>query len=934
MRPAVNSEIGSLLPPSAHSLIPYLKECGYVDAQIMQPFHVDYTSIPVVAFAGRPFDSWSACIAAVNLEGDSTASAATAQALGAPTVFVCSLDGVDWWAMGPNGPTTRKSIAWPSVGRVFREHKDELGPSRIYNAKLQRLGGSVSQPWFFDLGLMPAIEKNRGQTLLRLVETAVVGMRHQLGAKLDTRQAQEDVYRTVFWLLAAKVLHDKGVDNFIRIDLTNADEVFERIGKHHGETNRFPPFGKEGRRVIDEAAQRFARCGSLADVSSESIAYVYENALIDKAAGDGKAKPGEKPYDIRKELGIHSTPSVLVHYMLSQLWSMIEDIKPEDRNVFEPACGHAPFLTAAMRWLRVWNQGRQSPETHEYLRAHLHGLEPDGFARELAKLALTLADEPYGNKWHLTDADMFLPGVLAKQTKKAHILLSNPPYEAFTPAQRTRYAKEGEPVTANTKATEMLLRALPHLPPGGVFGVVMPQGVLHDKESAPIRKRLLSDFELSEIAVFADNLFEHGDHEVAILMGRRKKPRAKAVALQYGRVRERGMEAFKDRLAFTSQLEVSRDRFARSTNANLFLPDLVDVWDRLREVPTLGSVAKIQKGHEFFTEDYLRSYGLMGDEPKPGWLPVLLRASDEYSVWSLPIAGYLDFGPDTYRARGGGPTPRVPQVVLNYAPVAREAWRLKAAIDREGCPVSSRFVVFREKPCGPSLSVLWAVLNSPMANAYAYCFSGKRETLVKQWRAFPLPRMTPGRTQAIESAGAAYLAAVEASESAFMRPDTKVEVKQALLAIDCEVLKAYDLPPPLERHLLDLFTGVERKGVGCDFRSYFPLEMSPQTEEEILRFLTRIYELSALNDEEKAVDEVFNFMDDHLRAKQFATCAEALRRVEPARVLPSLIVSFLMVTNRAKGKLPSRADFHLRSMAAVAKLRCQAEAESLLGKYR
>ena len=36
------------------------------------------------------------------------------------------------------------------------------------------------------------------------------------------------------------------------------------------------------------------------------------------------------------------------------------------------------------------------------------------------------------------------------------------------------------------------------------------------------------------------------------------------------------------------------------------------------------------------------------------------------------------------------------------------------------------------------------------------------------------------------------------------------------------VLKVYDLPPRLERQLLELFTGVERKGVGCDFRGYYP----------------------------------------------------------------------------------------------------------------
>jgi hypothetical protein len=161
-------------------------------------------------------------------------------------------------------------------------------------------------------------------------------------------------------------------------------------------------------------------------------------------------------------------------------------------------------------------------------------------------------------------------------------------------------------------------------------------------------------------------------------------------------------------------------------------------------------------------------------------------------------------------------------VVINYAPFARKPWRLKAVVDEQGCAVSSRFLVFRAKATGLPLRVLWALLNSPVANAYAYCFSGKRETRVKEWREFPLPSPTPERTQAIEAAAAAYLAAVEASESAFMQVDTKNEVKRALLALDAEVLKLYDLPPALERQLLDLFAGVERKGVGCDFRGYYP----------------------------------------------------------------------------------------------------------------
>jgi hypothetical protein len=88
--------------------------------------------------------------------------------------------------------------------------------------------------------------------------------------------------------------------------------------------------------------------------------------------------------------------------------------------------------------------------------------------------------------------------------------------------------------------------------------------------------------------------------------------------------------------------------------------------------------------------------------------------------------------------------------------------------------------------------------------------------------AMPFPMRWEMHARSIVDAVNAYLSAVEASEfaSASMERDRKHEVKQALLLIDAEVLKLYDLPSHLERQLLDLFTGVERKGVGCDFHGY------------------------------------------------------------------------------------------------------------------
>lgn len=839
-------ETAAAVPPSAanaKALVPHLRKCGFGGARLATPFRFDTTDIDVVAFAGKPWDNWSACLAAVNLDGDSKASAAKVASLGVTSVFVCGSQGIDWWGLGAKGPTSSKPIKWTEIDGFFRVHKTELTPRAIYDAKLRRPSAKGTQLTFFDVGLMPAVEKNRGGTLLRVVETAIDDLARALKSKLNSRQAQEDVYRTVFWQLAAKVLHDKGVPNFKQIDLTNVDQVFERIGKHHGETGRFPPFGKEGRGAIDAMASSIAACGSLADVSSEAIAYVYENALLDKAAGNGKAKSNGAQYDIRKQLGIHSTPAVLINHMLAQMWGMVEEIPAAHRVVFEPACGHAPFLTAAMRWLRTWDIDGQRTTNHGYMRSHLRGVEADGFAIELAKLALTLADEPHVNSWAIQQTDMFAPGVLAKEAKKASILLSNPPYEAFADTHRRQYAKLRESVTATTKAVEMLKRTLPHLPTGGVFGVVMPVGVLHDKESKPVREELLRDFDLSEISVFADNLFEHGDHEVAVLMGRKKKPRTKPTTLMYRRVREAGIAAFKERLAFSWEREVPPARFAQSEDADLRVRDLDELWNFLASYPSLSIVAAVRQGVSLQTGRQPTVERRDPVERPRDAVPAIVARYREVDITELPKQTWLyQDRRDVLHWRGGTYLGQ-PQVLVNYASQARAAWRLKAFYDGRGHAVTNKYTTVRPSGQGVNAFALWGVMNSPVANAFAHCGSLKRHTFDGLLKTMPIPVPTSPGWPAIEHAAARYRALAIAKAKARPAPAnlfspsspatgpvlTDAEVRGALLAMDAAVLRAYDLPPRLERQLLDFFTGVERKGVGLDgcdgkstFRGYYP----------------------------------------------------------------------------------------------------------------
>src|SRR5258707_272691 len=112
----------------------------------------------------------------------------------------------------------------------------------------------------------------------------------------------------------------------------------------------------------------------------------------------------------------------------------------------------------------------------------------------------------------------------------------------------------------------------------------------------------------------------------------------------------------------------------------------------------------------------------------------------DIQLHELPQRYWMNLDPSVIHRARAGTTVETPQVLLNYGPVSRGPWRLKALIDRTGHPVSSRFIAVRPTDSSYSIETLWAVLNSPVANAYAYSHLGKRDNIVGDIRNIPLPR--------------------------------------------------------------------------------------------------------------------------------------------------------------------------------------------------
>ena len=447
-----------------------------------------------------------------------------------------------------------------------------------------------------------------------------------------------------------------------------------------------------------------------------------------------------------------------------------------------------------------------------YLRSRLHGTDIDSFALELARLSLTLTDIPNPDGWDLRTENMFLGDGLATQAKKNTILLANPPFDNFTIDERRMYAEQASEISFNNKATEVLWRTLTALPAGGVFGFVLPQTILHSDNAANLRKLILEEFELREVCLFPDKVFSFSDAESAVIIGRRRQIDGTG-GVSYRRVRERDLLPFKSNPTQVERRVFSQSRFSQGVGYSLSIPDLEEVWVALESFPRLKSVSHTGQGLFFRGRDLPPGTKTYSTTPFPGGVLGFVRLDTAPLLHELPTSYWMNLDPTAVDREVTGGTVGASQILLNYAPASRGPWRLRALIDRKGHPVTSRFITVR--PIGESvtLETLWALLNGPVANAYAYSHLGKRDNIVGDIRKIPLPNGLSSAT--LDRAVTAYWDSVA-------RKAPGAELENLLQHVDAEGLKLYDLPLALEQQVLSLFSEWPRVGVPFNQTRFLP----------------------------------------------------------------------------------------------------------------
>ena len=752
--------------------------------------------VDLAAFTHVPESYRSAAFGVVSGKADE-ARITERRSLGAPILFAIEDNQVGVWRVGAAGaPSLLEEVSLRHLPELFERNRANWQPQAIHRAKALYKNRSEYQLDFVDLGLIPAIEHEVEQKLDRLLEQ-VVG---ELLKALD-EEWQEAAFRTTFRLLAAKILLDREHPEALHWSGASVETVLDGIESYYNLGRISPSAADIPRESIDSAWKLLRAAISFRNISSDSLAFVYENTLVTA--------------DTRKRFGTHSTPRQLAEYVLGRIDLGRFDL---DRlTIFEPFTGAGTFLVSALRHVRdLLPHDLSGKQRHSYMVSRISGAEVDSFACEVAALSLILADYPNANGWEIACNDLFLNEALKDATTGATIVLCNPPWEDFHEDERNLYP---DVAAVSVSKPIAVLRAVLDARPLAL-GFVLPRGLLRQQRYRTLRQKLADMYGRVELTALPDRVFQRAGFEGAVLIASelREEVGKSSTALHSTVIEDR------DRAQFLKGGIVSAERHRRRVvkDGKLWVGALDDLWEFLEDYPQLGNVADVYRGLQWWKQAEGRS-----SIPKDGFERGVFSSRDSLSQFEIVESTYLDVRESSSMLPG--PLTRSwdrPKILANVARLSRGPWRMAAAFDATGLYASQGFFGVWSKREDVPVEALEGILNGPLANAYLTEFGSNQHFTNKGLKALPMPKR--GTLIDVARTVKRYRELRLASRRRVLTSEGLKELLDGfLIEVDAEVLKAYDLSPRLERSLLEFFRGHEKeRRTGHGFDGWMPANFS------------------------------------------------------------------------------------------------------------
>lgn len=718
------------------------------------------------------------------------------RALGAPILFSIGDEDVGVWRVGAEGaPRLTQRVPLDQLQALFQRNAATWNPQAVHRAKSLGQTQSTYQLDFVDLGLMPVIEHEIEVKLDRLLGDVIA----QLLTGIDDPQREEAAFRTTFRLLAAKILMDRQHPDAASWIGAPVHDVLAGIETYyHLDHLTRPAVDTLPSATIERAWTTLRGAINFRNISSDSLAFVYENTLVTA--------------DTRKRFGTHSTPRQVAEYVVGQL--DLGRFDPDDITIYEPFAGAGMFLVAALRHLRDrLPDTLTGEERHAFLVQRISGAELDSFACEVATLSLILADYPNANGWKITPRDLFENEALAADAAGKRIILCNPPWEDFDGDERGRYPEMAAKSFSKPMA---VLRTLIEAQPEAL-GFVLPQGFLRQKQYAELRQLLAHSYGRIELTSLPDRIFQRAGLESAVIIATDPRDADAADVLNHLRsieVTDQGRPAFLK----SGKVTAERYRNKQVSSGDLWIGALDEVWEYLSSYPMLGSQAEVHRGLQWFSQPAGWSAA-----PQDGFVRGVFKPADSLLQFAITQTCYVDIREESaYRL---GPLLRPwdkPKVLVNVARRSRGPWRLDGAADTGGLVPSQAFFGIWPTTSDLPVEAIEALVNSPLASAFLLEQASNQHLTNAIMKRLPLPKRG-GLSDVVAAVWRYRDALANAMAHALRTREIDERLEALLIDVDAQFLKAYDLPPRLERRLLEAFRGHEaERRVAHSFKGWFP----------------------------------------------------------------------------------------------------------------
>ena len=752
--------------------------------------------IELAAFAQSQFSLRSACFGVTFAGQEDAAHVQKYRALGAAQILTLHRGDNTfrrWLLRSAAPPELKDKQPLNTIGSVIRSNQSIWNPQSVLRAKTIAFAPDTLQPDFADAGLITALESELRPKLSRLLQNALtVGQaayqEHHKGDMLPGTIAA--LYRLVFRLLAAKLQIDRGDrPEWANLDVGNLLRDVETV--YPDLSN--PQAVLQDQRTQQVVWQAFNNGLLLQNLSIETLAYVYEHTLV-------------RP-DVRERQAIHATPPEVAEFMVRRL--PLDRLKEQEQYIFEPFCGHAPFLIAAMGRMRELPLSFQtSLEWHEHFKRMLSGIEQETLAREIAVQSLILADYSNPNGWRVIEADVFDDPRFEELLNNASAVFCNPPYGTWATLKRSRPSADA----LDYAEAEALRRTLQH--PPMILGFVLPRTVLERKETAELRKTLAKTYSDISVIALPDTIFNVSRATVVLLLAHNLSPSSNRYF--FARVGSKDKQAFLRSGTFTESHETDTLQPEDSSDYVLWQTPRQSIWNSLAMLPPLSQSATLEDGIRYNHAPSLHISKL----PQAGYatgVPEVKQFIEPYVVQDTRFL-LLDAGEikgDTLELAWDAP-----KVLLNRARVSIDIWCLAAVAETTGLYATRQLYGVWPKGDLP-VAVLAAILNGPVANAFVFDQRAGIDNYPALLKRIPVPNLKEEQTDLIVSLVDDYRSCrewmqMEPERSAALQP----RCRDLLLQIDAAVLEAYGLTAEQEALLLQVFEGVRRPLLPFDLTGY------------------------------------------------------------------------------------------------------------------